>query len=292
MPEVLASDLALRQGVRRMRPLLGTYVEIGTTAGGRVAEAALLRAFACFDLAQRLWSFHDPASELSRLNRAACNGGGAEPVHPLTVRLLRLARAMGRASDGLFNCTVGGRMVALGALPEHGGTCLGQGHADEIVLGRARGTAFCRLARPLKITLDGIAKGFTVDLAVAALRRAGLPGGWVNAGGDLRCFGDAALPVHRREMDGSLRLLGQLRNAAIASSRASDMPDPAFPARLIAQPETALAAGVHSVLARYAWRADALTKVASQLPAANRAERIHALGGHVLGPCPSTPPEN
>src|SRR5581483_5100056 len=49
------------------------------------------------------------------------------------------------------------------------------------------------------IDVGGIAKGFAVDRAVAALRDFGIPGGMVNAGGDLRAFGVEPRAVHVRD---------------------------------------------------------------------------------------------
>jgi thiamine biosynthesis lipoprotein len=262
--------------LRRLRPLLGTYVEVGARAQQEaVAEAAIAAAYDSLALAQARWSFHDPVSELSRLN---ARPGQAVPLAACTLRLLRLARAMTAASGGRFNCTVGGALVLRGALPDHGpGLPLHQGDADDLELGGG----WARLRRAVRITLDGIAKGYAVDLAVQALRRAGAEGGWVNAGGDLRVFGDCVLPVSRRESDGRTTALGRLRNAALASSRAASRPSSDFPACLVGA--RAAEHEVLSVLARSAWRADALTKVAAAL--ADDTEREHwvsRLGGHCV----------
>jgi len=263
-------------GLRRMRPALGTFVEVGAEDA---PPAALDAAFRAIDAAQARWSFQDPASELSRLNAAP---GRAVAVSPSTLRLLALARALMRASGGLFDPTLGGELVARGALPDHGGPApLPRGTADDIELG----AGWARLARPVRLTLDGIAKGWAVDRAIGALRRAGAGGGWVNAGGDLRVFGSAALAVQRREFDGSLRPLGTLRGGALASSRAApaDAPfDPAFPALLCAPAGAPVHAGVWSVLAATAARADALTKVAAACAPAVRADTIARLGGHLV----------
>lgn len=256
-----------------MRLLLGTYVEVG--ARGRGAESAVDAAFACIEAAQRRWSFQDRESTLSRLNRS---GGERVPLDAHTLRLLRLCTALMRRSECGFDCTVGGLLVREGVLPDHGGReALPRGDAGDVEIG----PSWARLRRPVKLTLDGIAKGYAVDLGVGALRRAKIDAGWINAGGDLRVFGDLALPVHRRELDGRLTPLGALRNAAIASSRCG-APDASFPAQLVAAAGAAPARGVWSVLARSAWRADALTKVAATAPAAQREERVHRLGGCLL----------
>jgi FAD:protein FMN transferase len=59
--------------IRRCRPLLGTFVEIqafGTKAAE--LEDAVEAAFLAIAHVQRLMSFHDPESEVSRMNRDAC----------------------------------------------------------------------------------------------------------------------------------------------------------------------------------------------------------------------------
>ncbi len=255
--------------LRRMRPVLGTYVEVA--AGGASAEAGMYAAFASLHDSHARWSFHEPDSELSQLNRQP---GVELGLSRGSLRLLRLARAMTLASEGLFNCTVGGALVRRGLLPDHGAApWLDTGVAEDLQLTH---TTAC-LRRPVRITLDGIAKGYAVDLAVQALRRSGVVSGWVNAGGDLRVFGDAELPVHRREAHGGLAPLGRVRACALASSQTA-APTAAFPGFIVgASTNTAC---VFSVMARSAWRADALTKVAAAAPPEERAARVARLGGH------------
>lgn len=263
--------------MRRMRPLLGTYVEAWARAPA--ASAALDAAFESVECAQRRWSFHDASSELSRLNSQPQR---RVKLAPQTLRLLRAARATMRASEGAFDCTVGGMLVNKGILPDHGGPdALARGVAADIEIG----PDWALLRRPVRLTLDGIAKGYAVDLALRALRVSGATAGWVNAGGDLRVYGDVVLPVSRRELDGELTPLGALRNVALASSRCATVQrsdDESFPGHIIGLSGSMPAPGVWSVLARTTWRADALTKVAANVPARERAERVSKLGGCLL----------
>jgi thiamine biosynthesis lipoprotein len=265
--------------VRRMRPLLGTYVEVG--AHGPQADAAIEAAFASIEQAHALWSFQSPRSELSSLNTNPCQ---RVPMRQVTLRLLRLAKALMRASNGAFDCTVGGLLVDKGVLPSHGGpNPLPSGTFDDIKLG----STWACLRRPVRLTLDGIAKGYAVDLAIDAMRTRGAQSGWINAGGDVCAFGDLTLALQRREFDGVLSPLGGLRNAAAATSRTTDSDTPQcddFPACIVtANPNSAPAPGVWTVLARTAWRADALTKVAANTPPALRHGLISLLGGRLVG---------
>lgn len=261
--------------LRRMRPLLGSYVEIALHGPAPGSEGAIERAFAAVAQAQRLWSFHDPDSELTRLNQRP---GQCVPVSPATQRLLRLARALTRLSEGRFNPTLGGHLVAQGVLPDHGGpAALPVGEAEDVDVG----AGWARLNRPVRLTLDGIAKGYAVDLAVRQLLGAGVRAGWVNAGGDLRVFGDVAVPVRRREADGRLQPLGALRNGAIATSVTTPTVALAcaFPGRLLDAQGQPARLGTWTVLAARAWRADALTKVAANCCADQRAAWVERLGG-------------
>lgn len=103
--------------------------------------------------------------------------------------------------------------------------------------------------------LDGIAKGFAVDQAVEALQLAGVRAGVVNAGGDLRVFGEAFEDVYVRTPQRPDRLirLGRVRDAAVATSAATLLVDPR------PGPCAPHAAGA-TVIAADCMTADALTK--------------------------------
>jgi thiamine biosynthesis lipoprotein len=103
--------------------------------------------------------------------------------------------------------------------------------------------------------LDGIAKGFAVDQAVECLQGAGIAAGVVNAGGDLRVFGDESEEIYLRlpQRPAQLVRLGRLRNAAIATSARAGLVDP------LSAPGRSPAVGA-TVIADDCMTADALTK--------------------------------
>lgn len=257
----------------RQRPLLGTFVAIGIgdAAGVMAADAAINAAFETMEAVQRLMSFHDPQSELSRLN---FSGGKAVRLRPLTRRALYLAQQMTLASGGLFNCTVGGAVVGQGALPDCGPCFAPVGQADDLIF---EGETV-RLKRAVLITLDGIAKGFAIDTAVKTLKSAEVESAYVNAGGDLRIYGALSTPVCRREIDGRLTPLGALKEAAMATSQYGGDPD-RFRGALVTAAGHSPMRGVWTVLAKQAWRADALTKVAALCESPQRAALIEKLRG-------------
>ena len=261
-----------------MRPLLGTFVEIGVKSSNRHmnVDSAINSAFSVIQTIHELLSFHDSDSELTKLNQSE---GAFIVVHNYTIRVLRLAKGLMLASNGLFNCTVGGLMIEKGVLLNHGGDAIKSGNADDIEFKNGK----VRLKRRVKVTLDGIAKGYAVDCAIAAMKRNGINAGWVNAGGDLRVYGEMILPVQRRELDGKFIALGSLQNAALASSYVSMEYDENFPGKIVNERGTPVI-GVWSVMSYFTWRADALTKVASLTNSHERNEIIRQLGGKMVYP--------
>src|SRR5258705_8697225 len=88
----------------RMRPAMGTLVHVcASGADATATQRAVDAAFATVERVERLMSFHDPESELSRLNREA--GRRPQTVHPWTWAVLRRALRVAKASNGLFYYT-------------------------------------------------------------------------------------------------------------------------------------------------------------------------------------------
>jgi thiamine biosynthesis lipoprotein len=207
--------------IRRLRPLLGTFVEVAV-AGAAFAdmEAAIESAFAAIGTVHRLMSFHDEESDVSRLNHGACEA--ATGVHPWTYQVLEAALDIHRRSRGLFDIRIAPALQSLGLLPYHEDdfaqdAALTSGHGEIELLSGERVRFGGRATR---IDLGGIAKGFAVDRAIDVLRDLGMPSGLVNAGGDLAVFGPRGVIVRVRDPGHPSRVLCQieLRDAAIASS--------------------------------------------------------------------------
>ena len=202
---------------RRARPLLGTLVEIRVQGTGAAACTAVDAAFRSIEAVQEAMSFHDPESELSSLNRNACER--SVKVSPALWRVLSEALRLAKLSGGAFDPTVGARLVHWKILPAPQAPTPAHATASwrdvRLLPGRR-----VRFNRPLWLDLGGIAKGYAVDIAVSILRRHRIPAGVVNAGGDLRVFGSRAERVHVRHPDQPTRLvpLADLSDAALATS--------------------------------------------------------------------------
>jgi thiamine biosynthesis lipoprotein len=184
--------------IRRARSLLGTFVEI-EVAGAQVADMqpAVDAAFQAIADVHRLMSFHEPDSDVSRLNREA----GLRPigVDAWTFEVLEAAVEMHRRSNGIFDVTVAPVLQTMGLLPRLNGdapTATETRSFDAIELLPEQSVRFRHAG--VRIDLGGIAKGFAVDRALQVLREFGIPRGLVNAGGDLAVFGSDPQTIHIR----------------------------------------------------------------------------------------------
>tara|TARA_R110002049_G_scaffold18749_4_gene71289 strand:+ start:2749 stop:3552 length:804 start_codon:yes stop_codon:yes gene_type:complete len=262
--------------LKRMQPLLGTFVEVGIITERDNGGDAITAAFKGIEKVQNLLSFHNADSDLSRLNKSGRRG---IELHPISADVLRLALHMTGVTKGDFNCTIGGALIEKGVLPDHGGLRpVSVGTVDDVILNGCH----ARLLSPIRITLDGITKGYAVDHAVNILQQQGIRSGWINAGGDLRVFGDMTIPVYRREMDESHTFLGSFSNTAISTSSAQFDYDSRFPSMILNSHTHDYKSGIWTVKAGLSWLADALTKVAGVATDNTVNKRIAALGGELL----------
>lgn len=167
---------------KRAQPWLGTLVEAGfylpEASRHSNCDAFMTTAFkAAFAACRRVHLAMSPAllaSDISRFNRAPA--GSMITCDPWTIRVLMLATRLQEASAGLFDITQGSGSFR----------CTG----TQYVIKEAGGT---------RLNTGGIAKGFAVDRMVTTLRAHGIKSGYVNAGGDLRVFGELDWPILRRQ---------------------------------------------------------------------------------------------
>lgn len=225
------------------------------------ADLAFAAAFAQIEAVHRAMSFQEPDSELSRLNREAAHS--PQFVGSLLWRVLRASLALARESNGRFDPSVAGRLVQRQQLPAPVDAPPPAADANwrdiELLPGRR-----VQFRKPLWLDFGGIAKGYAVDRAAAALRARGVRTGVVNAGGDLRVFGDTCETIHvrdPRDPKSAQRLL-QLRDGAVATSSGYFSARDGHTALVDTRGHASLGDGVSvSVCAPRAIWADALTKV-------------------------------
>ena len=203
--------------LRRARPWLGTLVETQVAASDDTcARRAIEAAFAEIEAVHCRMSFHEADSDLSRLHAAPV--GAAVEIDPRTMAVLRFALELAERSDGCFDPSIAGKLVAHGFLPPPRSPFAPNERASwhDIEL---MGSDHVRLRRPLWLDLGGIAKGYAVDQAIAALLAHGAAQVLVNAGGDLRVAGPREEIVHLRDADDAgIAGAVAIRDAALASS--------------------------------------------------------------------------
>ena len=182
----------------RERNLMTTTVTVALRGGdARSREAAFAQAFSVFEAVDADLNEWRPASALGRVNKGA--GGPAVQVHPELCEVVGLALDGARRTGGLFDPSWAAlrdlwrfdrrpKVPSSAALKARCGLVAWK----EVELAPLDAGAGCTLRLPRKgmaLGLGGIAKGWGVDRAVAALRALGFRDFYVHAGGDLYLAG-------------------------------------------------------------------------------------------------------
>jgi len=203
MSTTIAPHPTMTATTTRLFRAMGCQVEVqlvhdASPEADHAVGLALAAAEARFWLYETELSRFLDTSDLTLLNRAA--GCGPVLVSPTLCAVTQDALAAARATDGMFDPTLGTVLSHLGydrpfplispfaddavpaLVPPHRA-----GAWRDIVVDPAA----CTVALPAGVALDlgGIGKGWTVDRVVRQLQ--GVRGGLVNAGGDLRVWGAA-----------------------------------------------------------------------------------------------------
>ncbi len=221
----------LQSGFGGSRIVMGTFANITAVAADEeTVEAGIEAAFDKLVEVDEMMSDYRDDSELSVVNRDAF--AGPVEVSDELFTVLKASVDYSRKTQGAFDITVG-PVVELWRRMEKDGTRPGE---EELAQARAR-VGYEKLildeenksvrfaVEGMKLDLGGIAKGYAIDLAVEAMKKAGAAGGLVDVGGDMRCFGvspkfDNIWRVGLEDPSGASRYLVvlNLSDAAIATS--------------------------------------------------------------------------
>jgi thiamine biosynthesis lipoprotein len=197
---VVAVPFTLRRGrrrlVRRRVPLMGTLADLAVVHDDeRLAYAAIDAALDELSAVDATMSRFLPTSDVGRANRKAAQAPVA--VSRPTADVLAAALRWAEATDGAFDPCLG-RAVGLWDVT-HRKTpppaprvqaLAGRRLYRALELDAWQGRPVVRFRdQDVALDLGGIAKGFGVDRAVAALRDHGIEDGLVNVGGDLYALG-------------------------------------------------------------------------------------------------------
>ncbi|HEX4610633.1 MAG TPA: FAD:protein FMN transferase, partial [Urbifossiella sp.] len=202
--------------------VLGTSLELWLTAPDpNRAETAVL---AEVERLRRVFSLHDPDSELARLNRTTCPTPASAELRAVLAGYDHIQPRAGGAINPFVGALIrawadaerDGREPAAGELARLTGEIAGRGWEWTAADAVARTT-------PHPLDLNAGAKGFILDRAAAAARAAGATAGLLNLGGDLIGWGDRPWPVGVQNPftpAENARPLGAFRlaNASVATS--------------------------------------------------------------------------
>jgi FAD:protein FMN transferase len=257
--------------LRRLRVALGTLLAIEARApSAQVGHQGIEAAYAAAREVE--WRMHPrrAGSDLQRLNGSS--PGVPVPIDRSTAQVLRFAQRLHRLTEGVFD-------PCLPELP---------GRLTDLRLLRSESSdagggwvALC--SQRLSLDLGGIAKGYAVDRAVAALLRAGCSAGLVNAGGDLRLFGAPGKSILLRTAAGEYRPLWLENGALAASDRDAAQRPPEHRGYYVHRGRIDAGRRVAAVLAPDAMRADALTKCVMLCPPRQAERALRACGARCVG---------
>ncbi|HEX7878639.1 MAG TPA: FAD:protein FMN transferase [Candidatus Eisenbacteria bacterium] len=223
-----AADLAES---RRLWLVMGTTCEVTLgTADDELARRGFDAAWRELALVDSLMSLYRPSSELCRVNREAAHAPVA--VSEPTFTVIDAAQRMAESSDGAFDITVKPLMDLWGFYRKAGhrpdATAIDSTRAltgwQRLVLDRELHTV--RFTTPgMALDLGGIAKGYALDRAMAAVMRCGIRDALIDLGGNIIARGSAGhdapgWPVALRDpaCPDSVTSLAWLVNEAISSS--------------------------------------------------------------------------
>ena len=174
------------------RPLLGTFITIKLIeTDERASRANIEDTFAEIERLSAILSRHDPASELSILNRTGAIGAAS----PELLGVVQKAKNFADITGGAFDVT----MLPLLTLYSDSFADCGSPPSEAAIEAAREMVDYHRIeikdrsitlgAPGMGLTLDGIAKGFVIDQAAALLRARGLTQVLVEAGGDMSLRG-------------------------------------------------------------------------------------------------------
>lgn len=215
------TDRSPERSYRYTRFAMDTVVEYTIRAPSR--EQAFMAMLSAHEEMQRiedlLWEKH-PGSAIHSLNQGVALSGIPVETQGEVVAFLERLRSYHHQTGGYFDPGIGGVLDLYGfgtdemmvPDPEHLRHVLAHSGMDRIPEDPAA-----------KYSVGGVVKGYAVDRAVDALRRAGIRNALVNAGGDLFALGSSgghpwAIGVTHPGNPGALIDTLFVTNAAVATS--------------------------------------------------------------------------
>ena len=232
----LAGGAKQVEGDSGHRLVMGTFARVvAIAADSKIVDRAIEAAISEIQSVDTLMSDYKSDSEISQVNKDGFTRAVAvsEPTYEVLEKSIEFSKLTG----GAFDITVGplvdlwhsaGKMGVPPSEEQLAAAKAKVGFEKLILDDQQRTVRFA--VEGMRLDLGGIAKGYAVDKAIEAMRKAGAVGGMVDIGGDLRCFGKAppgkkvwriGLQDPRLKTDESksdLLLILQLASGAVATS--------------------------------------------------------------------------
>ncbi len=191
---------SLSQKLKRLRPLLGTYVSIELEGEGdeRQLNACITEGFEAINEIDQLMSYHRSDSDLTCLNLS--RAGEWIEASPLTCEVLQVSNELYSASNGVFDIRCGAFLAKQGIIPNPFEKEINVLNYLDILPVEINGV-WVRKTGDWILDLGGIAKGYAVDCAVKRIKQQSLGmnfSGIVNAGGDLSVWGEIDVSMATR----------------------------------------------------------------------------------------------
>ena len=176
--------------VREGRLVLGTLVTVKLYGDAEVVRLPVERAYAALDRVDSLMSRYRDDGALRRLEQSAQKG--VQTPAELAAVLARSQR-FAALTGGAFDCTVGA-LSRLWNFPDALAPPDSAAVDSALALVGYEGLQvegeIVRIGRPgTRLDLGAAAKGYAVDRMVAVFEEAGIAGGLIDAGGDIRYWG-------------------------------------------------------------------------------------------------------
>ncbi len=199
------------------RLVFDTFVQISAKSKLSNIEAIVDSTFILMERYDKMFSYYDKSSILSQINEKV-----KSQIPMDYFKLLEFSKKMYIQSDSLFDITIGSLVdiwdFEKGALPT-------EAQIKEALKGVGFHKVFydsISLNKPqdVKLNFGALAKGYIVDKSVKFLKNSGVVQGYVNAGGDIKFFGDKKQKVGIRDPraeNGLIRTLN-VKNVSVVTS--------------------------------------------------------------------------
>ncbi len=205
---------------KRSEILLDTFVEVSIRTKDKTPDALIDSTFSLMRGYEDRLSYYKEGSEIERINLS-------DTTRFVITEDVRSMLAMGKdlyaRTDSLYDLSIG-ELSDLwdfdkGIVPDSAAILEAQRHVgfDKLEISDSE------LIKPVgyKINLGSVAKGYIIDRAVEFLQSQGVLSGYINAGGDIRYFGDTGTMRvgirHPRDREDVIAVLN-LKECAVVTS--------------------------------------------------------------------------